>query len=96
MIFQGDANTAMNLEQEMVDTPPILYFCFLPPMYFHVSQRFHLFLLLLFLLAERNINHGGVIQTSSDGVREPLHSLILCFSAFLADKWKNARESQRS
>lgn len=77
-------------------TPPILSSCFLPPMYFQISQCFHLFLLLLFLLAERNINHGGVIQTCSDGVREPLHSLISCFSAFLADKWKNASESQQS
>lgn len=77
-------------------TPPILSSCFVPPTYFQVTQHFSLFLLLLFLLAERNINCGGESQTLSDRVRDPLHSLILCFSAFLADKWKNARESQWS
>lgn len=77
-------------------TLPVISSCFLPPIYFQVSQCFNLFLLLLFLLVETNINHGSMIQTCSDGVQAPLHSIILCFGAFLADKWENTRERQKS
>lgn len=80
--------------QEYIHSPNSLLLLSSTRVFPTVSQCFRLFLLLWFLSAVRNIKHGGVIQTCSDGVwlQKPLHSLISCFSAFLADKWKNARQ----